>query len=232
MAVATSLLTYPEATFTPQDFSIMLDRVSVIKTGILYGCTVEQVELTNNTIKVSAGWVTVRGRLVKLEEGTISFALPQTGTVTKYVIVGVNLENTMAPSSCDIYDAKPTDETDDFNFENGKAYCVLATIEADTTGITNVSASPVPERGTEFAYTIAASGWNGTAKTYSINNELITATSDQELMPAIGITDTQLKALQKANIQDGGQSAGTLTLKAYGTVPTVDIPIRIKYLGG
>ena len=232
MAVATSLLTYPEATFTPQDFSIMLDRVSVIKTGILYGCQVEQVELTNNTVKVPEGWVTVRGRLVKVEEGTLSFALPASGEVTKYVLIAVDLSNTTTPVVCDIYTEVPDDETADFNFENGCAYCVLATIVASPTGITTLTPAPVPESGTEFSYTLAAASWDTTNKTYAVSNPLITATSDQEYLPAIGITDDQLRALQKANIQDAGQEAGTATLKAYGTVPTIDIPIRIKYRGG
>ena len=43
----------------------------------------------------------------------------------------------------------------------------------------------------------------------------------------MNITAEQLKALQSANIQDGGQAANTMTLKAYGDKPTVDIPIRV-----
>ena len=232
MAVATSLLTYPDATFTPQDFSIMLDRVSVVKTGILYGCTVAAVALTTNQVSVPAGWVAVRGRLVKVSEGTLEFALPSSGEVTRYVIVEVDLANTTAPSKCDIYTEIPSDETADFNFNNGKAYCVLATIAASPTGITTITPAPKPEKGYEYSYTLAASSWDTTNKTYTITSDLISSTSDQEYLPAIGITDTQLKALQKANIQDNGQTSGSATLKAYGTVPSIDIPIRIKYLGG
>ena len=79
------------------------------------------------------------------------------------------------------------------------------------------------------SYTLSASSWsNGT---YTISDSLITTSSNQEILPAVGITLDQLKALQTAMLVDGGQSAGKLTLKAMGTVPTIDIPVRIIYRG-
>ena len=79
------------------------------------------------------------------------------------------------------------------------------------------------------SYTLSASSWNDGS--YTISDSLITATSNQEVMPAVGITLDQLKALQTAMLVDGGQSAGKLTLKAMGTAPTIDIPIRIIFRG-
>ena len=77
--------------------------------------------------------------------------------------------------------------------------------------------------------TLSASSWsNGT---YTISDTLITATSNQEVLPAVGITLDQLKALQTAMLVDGGQSTGSLTLKAMGTTPAIDIPIRIIFRG-
>lgn len=79
------------------------------------------------------------------------------------------------------------------------------------------------------SFTLSASSWsNGT---YTISDSLITATSNQEIIPAVGISLDQLKALQKAMLIDGGQKAGSLTLKALGTVPTIDVPIRVIYRG-
>lgn len=77
--------------------------------------------------------------------------------------------------------------------------------------------------------TLLASGWTGseTPFVYTLAIAGVTATSYQELLPAVNITAEQLKALQAANITDGGQAAGSMTLKAYGKVPTVDIPIRV-----
>lgn len=79
------------------------------------------------------------------------------------------------------------------------------------------------------AATLLASGWTGSEApfVYTLAIAGVTATSYQELVPAVDITAEQLKALQAANITDGGQAAGSMTLKAYGKVPTVDIPIRV-----
>ena len=77
--------------------------------------------------------------------------------------------------------------------------------------------------------TLLASGWTGSEApfVYTLAVAGVTATSYQELLPAVNITAEQLKALQAANITDGGQAAGSMTLKAYGKVPTLDIPIRV-----
>lgn len=77
--------------------------------------------------------------------------------------------------------------------------------------------------------TLLASGWTGSEApfVYTLAIAGVTATSYQELLPAVNITAEQLKALQAANITDAGQAAGTMTLRAYGKVPTVDIPIRV-----
>lgn len=87
--------------------------------------------------------------------------------------------------------------------------------------------------GTALSVTLASASWTGTAApyTYTISNAAITATSTQELMPATDITADQLTALQNANIIDGGQAAGSMTLKAFGEKPSVDIPVRIIVKG-
>ena len=77
--------------------------------------------------------------------------------------------------------------------------------------------------------TLSASSWSSSS--YTISDSLITATSNQEILPAVDITLDQLKALQTATLVDGGQSAGKLTLKAMGTTPAIDIPIRIIFRG-
>lgn len=79
------------------------------------------------------------------------------------------------------------------------------------------------------AATLLAASWTGSEApfVYTLAIAGVTATSYQELVPAVNITAEQLTALQAANITDGGQAAGTMTLKAYGKKPTVDIPIRV-----
>lgn len=95
--------------------------------------------------------------------------------------------------------------------------------EAAETAITN----SIPS--TSVNITLYAETWRD--GTYTITNELITSTSNQEIIPAVGITKDQYNALSTAMIVDGGQSAGSLTLKALGTVPTIDIPINVIFRG-
>ena len=73
--------------------------------------------------------------------------------------------------------------------------------------------------------TLTASGWVDGFYTLPVDG--VTATSNQEILPALGITTEQLEAMQAANIQDGGQADNSITLKAYGDVPAIDLPIRV-----
>lgn len=93
----------------------------------------------------------------------------------------------------------------------------------------NVYSEEIPQSSTTKSLTLSASSWS--SGSYTISDSLITAMSNQEILPATSITADQMKALQKANIIDSGQSAGSLTLKALGTVPSIDIPIRIIFRG-
>jgi hypothetical protein len=85
------------------------------------------------------------------------------------------------------------------------------------------------EKSSIVTATLLSTGWTGDAAPYSYALAVsgVTATSNQEVLPALNITAEQLKALQSANIQDGGQAANTMTLKAYGDKPTIDLPIRV-----
>lgn len=78
---------------------------------------------------------------------------------------------------------------------------------------------------TTVEVTLAASGW--VDGVYTITIDGVTANSNQEIIPALGITTEQIEAMQAANIQDGGQAEGKILLKAYGDAPTIDLPIRV-----
>lgn len=109
----------------------------------------------------------------------------------------------------------------------------LVELTADSIGAASKEYVDSVATGTTFSVTLASASWTGTAApyTYTISNAAITATSTQELMPATDITADQLTALQNANIIDGGQAAGSMTLKAFGEKPSVDIPVRIIVKG-
>ena len=87
------------------------------------------------------------------------------------------------------------------------------------------------DKPTTTEATLLASGWTGDSApyTYTLSVTGVTADSHQEFCPGLDITTAQLTALQAANIQDGGQAEGTVTLKAFGTKPTIDLPIRVLH---
>lgn len=109
----------------------------------------------------------------------------------------------------------------------------LVELTADSIGAASKEYVDSVATGTTLSVTLAFASWTGTAApyTYTISNSAITATSTQELSPATNITADQLTALQAANIIDGGQAAGSMTLKAFGEKPSVDIPVRIIVKG-
>ena len=81
--------------------------------------------------------------------------------------------------------------------------------------------------------TLLAAGWTGDTAPYSqtLAVEGVTATSANEVLPGVSITAEELSQLQLANLQDGGQQAGSITLQAYGEKPNADLPIRIIVRG-
>lgn len=83
---------------------------------------------------------------------------------------------------------------------------------------------------TSKSFTLAAASWTS-SNTYTISDTLITTTSNQDFYPAESITASQLEALQLANIVATAQAAGSVTLKAFGDKPTVNIPIKILFRG-
>lgn len=82
---------------------------------------------------------------------------------------------------------------------------------------------------TAVSLTILSSAWG---ETVTIEDEAITATKNVVMIPGSTITKEQLNALQKANCQDCGvQGAGSVTFKVFGTIPTIDIPVKL-IIGG
>ena len=106
---------------------------------------------------------------------------------------------------------------------------INATNTAVNSNSDSISALQAKIKTTAKQITLTAASWS--SGSYTIRDTLITASSNQEIIPAIGITADQLKALQKAMIVDNGQTTGSMTLKALGTVPTIDVPVRVIYRG-
>lgn len=105
---------------------------------------------------------------------------------------------------------------------------VNTNVSANTSAISTLTTNKA-NKATSVTATILAANWSDTSYILSVTG--VTETSNQEILPAIDITAEQLEALQAANIQDGGQAAGSITLKAFGDVPTIDIPVRVIVRG-
>ena len=73
--------------------------------------------------------------------------------------------------------------------------------------------------------TILASSWDSSAKTYSFESTYPNASYDIEVALDSTATSEQAEAFNGAQIVG---SAASNTIKAYGDVPTVDIPIILK----
>ena len=88
-------------------------------------------------------------------------------------------------------------------------------------------------KSTSTTATLLASGWTGTTAPYSqtISVTGVTATSVNEILPSLSITSDQLESLQDANLQDGSQSSNSITIKAWGDKPSIDLPIRVIIRG-
>lgn len=122
------------------------------------------------------------------------------------------------------------------NTEQDNAITALQTKNSEQdTAISNAqsTANSKANKSTTVNATLSASSWQGSSApyTYTLSVSGVTATSNQEILEALNITATQLEALQGANIVDGGQSANSITLKAFGEKPTIDIPIRVILRG-
>ena len=97
------------------------------------------------------------------------------------------------------------------------------------------------ETGTEWAdesggsssttqtITFLTSGWAQSGNGYSqtVNVTGVTASSNGSLRIAQSATDEQFAAWGAAKPRVTAQAAGTLTVKAAGTVPTIDIPVEV-----
>ena len=89
-------------------------------------------------------------------------------------------------------------------------------------------------KGTDYAgpsvgvtVTLRASGWDANAKTQTVSVSGVTASSNGSLRIAQSATDEQFTAWGAAQLRVTAQAAGTLTVKATGTVPTIDIPVEV-----
>lgn len=75
------------------------------------------------------------------------------------------------------------------------------------------------------AATLTAAGWSDGVQSLAVSG--VTATANGSLRIAQSATDEQFAAWGAAQPRVTAQAAGSLTVKAAGTVPTIDIPVEV-----
>lgn len=101
-------------------------------------------------------------------------------------------------------------------------------LEKDVAKNTNTLAGKA-DRSVLLSVTIPATAWTGDEAPYTntLAIEGVTATNDISVIPQFTWTAEQAEAWAGAMILSGDQDAGSLTLKAYGDKPMVDLTVTV-----
>ena len=136
----------------------------------------------------------------------------------KNVIVGIqkNGTNLSVDSNRKVNITVPTKTSD---LTNDSSFVTQTTLN---TAIATTKSKTVPA-------TLFASNWTGASApyTYTLAVTDVTVSSNGVLRIAQSATDEQFAAWGAAQPRVTAQVAGTLTVKATGTVPTIDIPVEV-----
>lgn len=191
---------------------------STVDLGEVVGSSIESIERTSGT-----------GAPGTTDTYTVTLT---NGNTTTFQVYNGKDGSGAGDMTKSVYD--PQNKAQDiFAYADAKQAKITASGILKGNGAGGVSAAV---KGTDYAgasetvtATLLAARWTGGAAPYSYTLTVsgVTATSNQEVLPALNITVEQLESLQSANIQDGGQAANSMTLKAYGDKPAIDLPIRV-----
>lgn len=91
----------------------------------------------------------------------------------------------------------------------------------------------VEEHTSEITVILTASGWEGTAAPYmqTVNVDGMAADTQGTVFVSELATDEQYNAAMYAMLRKTAQGTNSITLKAYGEKPTIDIPLTVR-IGG
>lgn len=83
--------------------------------------------------------------------------------------------------------------------------------------------------GKSIAATLSASGWSGNKQTVSVAG--MTAFAEADVGLAMSANAEQVTAAAGAMLLATAQAQNSITITAFGTAPTVDIPIMVRVRG-
>ena len=106
-------------------------------------------------------------------------------------------------------------------------------VSSNTTKISTLTTDLNNTKDQSATATLASASWSGTSAPYSykISNSKILANSNVDVSIASSATDVQALAYVAGAFVPGAVAAGSITIKAYGKKPKVDIPIAILIHG-
>lgn len=131
-----------------------------------------------------------------------------------------------------IYDTNGNGRVDDTEKLGGKAPSEMQ-LKKDMTLSSGIDPESKAFRPVYQQVILSAAGWSSSEPYQQTVTAAPCRTKDNTVfvLPAQGMTKAQFDALSKAQITVLSQAAGILTLAAYGTKPTTDIPIDVIGLG-
>lgn len=92
--------------------------------------------------------------------------------------------------------------------------------------------APTPDAKHAITAVTIGTTWTGTAAPYTqtFSLDCVRANSIVDISLPSTATVEQVEAFQELNLQDGGQADGSFTLRAFGAVNTIEIPINVVIL--
>ena len=127
---------------------------------------------------------------------------------------------------------KNSDETN-FWFQNSNLELTNTNVTKNTGKISTLTSDLDATKDQTITATLATASWTGSSAPYSykISNSKILANSNVDISPASSVTDAQALAYVASAFVPGAVAAGSVTIKAYGKKPKVDLPVVLLIHG-
>ena len=118
--------------------------------------------------------------------------------------------------------------TDDFDSATVINDSTVTTSTAYSSSKTNTLLASKVNKSSKVSTTLNASSWSGSSAPYTITLSIngVTTSNNVEILIPGSATDAQVEAWMAAGIVNGTQAANSVTLKAYGDKPSINIPIE------
>ena len=118
--------------------------------------------------------------------------------------------------------------TDDFDSATIINDSASSTSTAYSSSKTNALLGTKVNKSSKVSATMNASSWSGSSAPYTITLSIngVTTSNNVEILIPGSVTNAQVEAWMAAGIVNGTQAANSVTLKAYGDKPSINIPIE------